>query len=69
MKKKPILVASSVVLLLIAPEAASPQAPPHTPGTLCFTPYFYCVLPRPQTPGTPCVCRTSGGAEVRGVAD
>jgi hypothetical protein len=56
------------VSCLLASGVAAPQAPPHRPGTVCFTPYFYCTLDRPQSPGSTCFCPRSDG-KVQGVAD
>ena len=35
---------------------AIPQVPPHYPGTLCLTPYFWCPLPGALQPGSRCYC-------------
>ena len=40
---------------------ASPQVPPHYPGTICFTPYLWCYLPGAVPVGTQCYCRTQYG--------
>jgi hypothetical protein len=59
------------LLLLLLPilvgGSASAQVPPHQPGTICFTPKFWCWLPRPVFKGQTCYCATQSGA-VRGVA-
>ncbi len=41
------------------------QAPPHAPGSVCFTPQIWCWAQPPGKPGAPCVCRTPSGV-VRG---
>ncbi len=41
--------------------AAGAQVPPHLPGTVCLTPYFWCWATAPGEPGAPCVCVTSSG--------
>lgn len=37
------------------------QVPPHAPGTVCYTPQFWCWLPRQQYPGTLCYCVNAYG--------
>lgn len=49
----------SVLILLSIP--ASAQVPPHQPGTVCFTPNFWCWAPQPGPPGAQCACPTPGG--------
>lgn len=57
------LIALSTGLLLVAGLAgiASAQVPPHTPGTICFTPNFWCWAPQPGLPGSTCACPTESG--------
>lgn len=50
---------SLLVAGLIGPSAA--QVPPHTPGTICFTPNFWCWAPEPGPPGRDCACPTQSG--------
>ncbi len=42
------------------------QVPPHPPGTVCYTPQFWCWMQQPGYPGTPCYCPSPYGL-VRGV--
>lgn len=42
-------------------DQAAAQVPPHTPGTICFTPNFWCWAQPPGPPGRSCACRTSNG--------
>lgn len=37
------------------------QVPPHAPGTICFTPTFWCWAYPPGPPGYPCSCYSPGG--------
>lgn len=37
------------------------QVPPHTPGTICFTQYFWCWAQPPGPPGSTCGCPTPQG--------
>lgn len=37
------------------------QVPPHQPGTICFTPQFWCWMTYPMYPGQPCFCMTPYG--------
>ena len=45
----------------IAAEAQAPMLPPHPPGTICFTSYGWCWLPRQFPVGSPCYCATPRG--------
>ncbi len=51
-------------MLLCAPAALA-QVPPHDPGTICFTPNFWCWANPPGRPGNACSCPSPYGA-VRG---
>jgi hypothetical protein len=54
-----MLFATRVVLLFIlgsAQDAFAQAIPPHVPGTICFTPAFWCYSQPPGPPGTPCFC-------------
>jgi hypothetical protein len=42
------------------------QVPPHNPGTICFTPKFWCWANPSGIPNQPCSCPTPYGW-VRGV--
>lgn len=54
-------------LVLIAVCASGDaQVPPHPPGTVCYTPQFWCWMMQPGYPGTPCYCPSPYGL-VRGV--
>jgi hypothetical protein len=53
-----------MVLGSISPAIA--QVPPHAPGTICFTPKFWCRAEPPGPPGATCFCPTPQGS-VRGV--
>jgi hypothetical protein len=54
--------AASVALCALVQTTAHAQIPPHPPGSICFTPNFWCWLPYPFPPGSPCACMTQGGA-------
>jgi len=41
--------------------SAFAQVPPHQPGTICFTPQFWCWAPQPGPPGAPCSCPSPYG--------
>jgi len=43
-------------------HAQSQGAPPHPPGTICFTPRFWCWANPPGPPGSPCSCPSPTGA-------
>ncbi len=38
-----------------------PQVPPHRPGTICFTPTFWCWAVQPGPPGARCACPSPYG--------
>ena len=63
-----ILKAALVAAALAALPAAwvGAQMPPHTPGSICVTPKFWCWAQPPGTPGATCLCFTPQGP-VRGV--
>lgn len=49
------------VSLALLPLRAAAQVPPHVPGTICFTPGFWCWAQPPGPPGYPCGCPTPSG--------
>jgi len=53
-----------VALTLLVGKALA-QAPPHAPGSVCYTAQIWCWAQPPGRPGAPCVCRTPAGP-VRG---
>jgi hypothetical protein len=62
----------ATLLLFLLPAvflggSAAAQVPPHQPGTICFTPKFWCWMQRPMIKGQTCYCMTQSGP-VRGVA-
>jgi hypothetical protein len=62
MKRVMIAVMLIVIAGLVAgADAAAPPAPPHAPGTICFTPQFWCFAQPPGTLGTRCACPTPYG--------
>ena len=62
MRTKILLVTLLTVALLVwARTPAVAQVPPHQPGTVCLTPYFWCWAPQPGPPGLPCACPTPQG--------
>jgi len=47
---------------LCAPTpSAAQQIPPHIPGTICLTPYFWCWLPQQGPLNASCWCATYNG--------
>lgn len=57
-----LLTLSGFVVALAIGSSALAQAPPvHTPGTICYTPNFWCWAAPAGPPGSPCVCVTSYG--------
>ena len=47
-----LVVFCSLMILTVAPAQA--QVPPHLPGTVCFTPQFWCWT-GPHLVGQPCL--------------
>ncbi|MBB6306614.1 hypothetical protein [Xanthobacter tagetidis] len=45
-----------VMVAALASSSARAQVPPHQPGTICFTPYFWCWAQPPGPPGAYCGC-------------
>jgi hypothetical protein len=37
------------------------QPPPHAPGSICYTPQFWCWAQPPGLLGSPCACPTPYG--------
>lgn len=62
-----VLIASSLLLALVPGSIAVAQVPPHQPGTVCYTPNFWCWMQYPLYPGSRCFCPSPYGA-VAGVA-
>jgi hypothetical protein len=45
----------------VAIRQAAAQVPAHYPGTICFTPQFWCWVNPPGPPGGPCSCPSPYG--------
>lgn len=54
-------IGGAVALLTMVATTAMAQVPVHQPGTICYTPNFWCWLNPPQPPGTQCVCASPYG--------
>jgi hypothetical protein len=50
-----------LAIVLSVPLAADAQVPPHYPGTICFTPRFWCWMAQPGPVGGPCACPSPQG--------
>jgi len=62
MKAIRLIFASALLAAFIsAPVDSQGQVPPHQPGTVCLTPYFWCWMSRPGIVGAPCSCFTPSG--------
>lgn len=61
-----LLVQVIVSAALLAAGIASAQVPPHVPGSICFTPSFWCWASQPGIPGQTCKCTDSSGYLVNG---
>jgi hypothetical protein len=51
----------AVLLLLSLVDLAVAQVPPHAPGSICFTPNFWCWANPPGPPGWACYCPSPQG--------
>jgi hypothetical protein len=56
-----IVLFTVAALALLNTDALFAQVPPHAPGTICYTPDFWCWAPVPGAPGAPCQCPTQYG--------
>jgi hypothetical protein len=50
----------SLMILTVGPGPAQAWVPPHLPGTVCYTPQFWCWT-GPHLVGQPCLCPTPAG--------
>jgi hypothetical protein len=55
------LAAALLVHGVVDAPAAWAQVPPHKPGTICFTPKFWCWATPPGKPGARCICASPYG--------
>lgn len=55
------LVFGFIVLFPCSGDLALAQVPPHPPGTVCYTPNFWCWAQPPGPPGTMCICPSPYG--------
>jgi hypothetical protein len=51
----------ALMLALSTCPLAWGQVPPHQPGTICFTPQFWCVAPVRGPVGAACACPRPNG--------
>lgn len=63
MKYLPFRMFATVIAAALATWAATvlAQAPPHSPGAICFTPQFWCWASPPGKPGVACSCPSPYG--------
>lgn len=61
------IIAAGLLVWAVTAPAAFAQVPPHAPGTVCFTPQFWCWAQPPGPPGYPCGCPAPGGGFLQGV--
>ena len=55
-----LVVALLTVAVLGLCRALLAQVPPHPPGTVCYTPQFWCYV-QPAPAGSACACPTPYG--------
>lgn len=67
MYRKTILFLGFLTAIGFTAIAALAQVPPHTPGSICFTPDFWCWIDPPGQPGMACYCYDTSGRAVTGV--
>jgi len=60
--------AAAAMLIGLMASASLAGVPPHRPGTICYTPRFWCPARPIGPPRSPCICPTAAGpvAGVRG---
>ena len=56
-----LIVLLSAIAIALLGRVAIAQVPPHAPGTICFTPNFWCWANPPGPPGAPCGCLSPNG--------
>ena len=61
MRKSRYVAIILATLSLIEAPLAIAQVPPHQPGTICFTPQFWCWANPPGPPGGNCACPSPYG--------
>ncbi len=61
MSAKTTLRSAAFLGVLILAVDALAQVPQHPPGSICFTPQFWCWANPPGKPGMSCVCPTPLG--------
>lgn len=49
----------ALLICAFAPRAGA--QPAHPPGSICYTPQFWCWAPQAGPPGAPCACPTPYG--------
>ncbi len=63
---RPMLLKAAALVLGAGLWASSSAQPVHEPGSICFTPEFWCWAEPPGPPGYGCFCQTVDGP-VQGV--
>ena len=56
-----VVTCGAVLVAALAQTETQAQVPPHQPGTICFTPSFWCWMQFPGIPGQSCYCMTQWG--------
>lgn len=59
--RQPLAAGLLAALSLLGTPMALAQVPPHAPGTICFTPSFWCWASTKGNPGEPCTCPSPYG--------
>jgi hypothetical protein len=60
MRRAQFLVKVTLLLVAMSRDAIA-QVPPHYPGTICFTPQFWCWMPQVGPVGALCYCPSPYG--------
>lgn len=58
---RPFMLLAALAALLGPGRLAMAQVPPHVPGSICFTPQFWCWVNPPGPVGAFCTCFTPNG--------
>jgi hypothetical protein len=65
--RRVVIAIAALVSAACLPTAGLADVPPHQPGTVCYTPAFWCWARPPGAAGEQCTCANpNGGPPVKG---
>jgi hypothetical protein len=56
-----VFIAIAALAITFAATISNGQVPPHRPGSVCYTPQFWCWWNPPGQPGAACACPSPYG--------